>query len=229
MDTTFNLKRIGYMLRADLMEQKLFLLFGSLTCVAIWALLCYNSANDYVRLFYSIWVILTVLFCGYAGRKLHSGKGLYLTLPASTTEKYAALMAEGALLFGVYNLLFWIGAVIGRLLAGYPMVDYHSLYTFPLMQTCGYFFFTFSILFYFFTFRRMPLLLYIASYVLFVTILINVAKLFYPMVMGEKGILEADTNSLMDPETPYWAVALVALTVLFFCLSYVQLKRKQLR
>ncbi len=233
MNTTFSIKRIGYILRADCVEYKMYALLWSICCVAAWGLLLYGTTNAFVPLFYVVMLIMGINYCAFVGRKLHQPKGLFLTLPATTAEKFTALLIEGVVFLLAYNLLFWVGAGIGRLLTGLPLVAFGEVYgkLTTAVVSVGLFFFLLLLVFYVF-FRKMALLWYVLSIVGVVSLItFACARIFIHMFKDTQNI-RIDTDALFGPVYylyHYGYAILPAASVCLLYLVYYKLKRKQLR
>ena len=106
INTDFSLQRIGWLLRKDWIEHKKSIAYASGTfLIVLLPFLWLNtkitgiseSKQAGIYLLGSLGCFL--YYCQFVGRKVHFAKGLYLTLPASTAEKYVALLLEAVFLF----------------------------------------------------------------------------------------------------------------------------------
>ncbi|MDR3140903.1 MAG: hypothetical protein LBU37_04150 [Tannerellaceae bacterium] len=135
MDTYFNLKRIGYLLRADWIEHKKSLLFclGGVSFVWIASLYFIWSGRteaNFQKAFFFIGELVTfIYYCRFISKKIHQPKGLYYTLPASNQEKYFTLLFEGLLFFLAFAGIFRLGLFLFKLFSpGFSVVSLSGLY-----------------------------------------------------------------------------------------------------
>ncbi|MDR1645652.1 MAG: hypothetical protein LBS05_07520 [Tannerellaceae bacterium] len=120
MNTNYDLKRIALLLRADWMEYRKGYLLSMGVLFLVWMLgLFFEYRGGHLIPvgggFWSIgMMIVFILFCQHAGRKMHRSKGIYLLLPASKEEKYTALLLEALAYFVGFQILFWGGILIWK-------------------------------------------------------------------------------------------------------------------
>ena len=57
-----------------------------------------------------------IAFCSLRNLMIHRPRGLFLTLPASNQEKFAAILIEGIVVFLTYQVTFWTGTGIASML-----------------------------------------------------------------------------------------------------------------
>lgn len=138
MKDNISLHRIKLLLRADWMKHKTYLLYAGVVYLVIAILLLVIAVREgnsnYGRsqsLFY--WAPLFgyfIYYCRYVGMKVHREKGLSLTLPASTLEKYISLLLEGIILICGFHL-FAIAASYGikGLIPDYPALNIVNLWS----------------------------------------------------------------------------------------------------
>ena len=116
MNNKISLQRIKLLLRADWIEHKsqaVFAIGAFLVALIVFFLLTLGDTTmkEFTRkqyFFYGIGLFCYfIYFCRYAGKKVHSSKGLYLTLPANTIEKFVTLLVEGFLLIALFHLMLW--------------------------------------------------------------------------------------------------------------------------
>lgn len=114
INTDFSLQRIGWLLRKDWIEHKKSIAYASgIFLIVLFPFLWLNtkvagiseSKQAGIYLLGSLGCFL--YYCQFVGKKVHFAKGLYLALPASTAEKYVALLLEAIFLFAGFNLLYW--------------------------------------------------------------------------------------------------------------------------
>lgn len=138
MNQRFSLQRIQWLLVKDWIEHKksIFYALGTFL-VALVPFIWISTHTGGMNLinkqiaFYVLGLLGSFLyFCKYAGREVHYPKGLYWTLPASTEEKYVALLLEGVLFLFSFVLLFWLSVGLwGLIFPDYQMVRWEMIYT----------------------------------------------------------------------------------------------------
>ena len=124
MDTHFNINRFFLVLKRDLLENGKTALFGMLSILGTFSiivvLISLNSydkgVSDYNATFYLIELfIIGIFFSGMAFKDLRNKERsmFYLTLPASTLEKFLSMLllttigflVSYTILFGIFNLI----------------------------------------------------------------------------------------------------------------------------
>ena len=119
MKNKFSFSRIGLMLKADGIEyKKAFFLFAGLT-VAINLLLFLQMATGFQAflLIAGLFFTLTAFYV-FTGWKVHRSKHHFLTLPASTLEKFIEILIICLILFGVYFLIYTVLIYLAHLKSG---------------------------------------------------------------------------------------------------------------
>lgn len=117
MNVNYNFRRIALLLRADWMEHKKSYLLSAGAIFLVWMLILFAasaSGNPGMRkegFWYIGMFVSWLLFCRYAGRKIHRPAGIYFLLPAGNAEKYTALLLEGLAWPAGFQLVFW-GALL---------------------------------------------------------------------------------------------------------------------
>lgn len=243
MNNKISLQRIKLLLRADWIEhraQVIFVVGSFLAALIVFFLLMQReevTAKDFIRkqyFFYGLGLFYYfAYFCRYVGMKVHSSKGLYLTLPANTAEKFITLLLEGFILMTLFLLLLWPALYGISLVASNPPV----INPFEVMDTFK---------------MAIPLTLFLASlaflsYVTFRKYAFPIVFLFYALLLGgtafiivrvvietlrsQQGIFTEMTpmyytvNFLIHYQT--YAFAAATLGVLY--IAYLKLKEKELR
>lgn len=127
MNLDFSLQRIGWLLRKDWIEHKKSIvyalgLFLAVVFPFLWLNTKITGISDSKQILIYVLGSLACFFyfCQYVGKKIHFAKGIYLTLPASTGEKYVTFLLEGVFLFAAFNLLY--GASLHLWSVIYPAV-----------------------------------------------------------------------------------------------------------
>lgn len=132
MNTTFSFNRIKLLMRADWIEYKMNFLYGMGVFILVWAcLLSFGLVNDAhkrqsVAYVFGI-IILFLYFCQHVNRRVHRSKCIYLTLPASGTEKYLTFFLELLVFLLAYLAIFWGGLWMKKLFVPeFNMINFHD-------------------------------------------------------------------------------------------------------
>lgn len=226
MNTTFSFKRILHLLHADWIEYDTYILFYSIAMLA--ALTVFMIYNTGIAVFLFLLMCVAVGYCRFAGDKVHRSTGMFLTLPASTPEKFVTLLLEGLLFFVAYGILFGLAYLIVSLFVDHQVFYYYEsypeLYSFCSFPQVSLWLFLFTLLFFFNVAVRKYAIIFFAI----VSVVFLFASSQYAKSMFERGLVSDIPHSLSD--LPLWVIeALYALSGLLLYLSYVQFKRKQLR
>lgn len=114
MNIDFSMQRIGWLLRKDWIEHKKSIVYAvGIFLIVVFPFLWLNtkvtgiSENKQILIYALGSLCCFLYYCRFVGKKVHFSKGLYLTLPAHTSEKYVTLLLEGVLLFAAFSLLYW--------------------------------------------------------------------------------------------------------------------------
>ena len=114
MKTDFSIQRINLLLRKDWIENKKKLAYGVLVILGVLFFFLLSSILWATRFrtltLYVLGSLGTfIAFCSYVNLMIHRPRGLFLTLPASNQEKFAAILIEGIVVFLTYQVTFWTG------------------------------------------------------------------------------------------------------------------------
>ena len=104
MKTDFSIQRINLLLRKDWIENKKKLAYGVLVILGVLFFFLLSSILWDTRFrTFTLYVLGSlgtfIAFCSYVNLMIHRPRGLFLTLPASNQEKYAAILIEGIVVF----------------------------------------------------------------------------------------------------------------------------------
>ncbi|MDL2245934.1 hypothetical protein LJC54_10600 [Parabacteroides sp. OttesenSCG-928-J18] len=127
MNAEFNIKRVGWILRADWKEYTK--LISLAVCMIVPSLLVMRSGTEpsqFTGLWFGFFLTLLV-YQNYANQKIHHSKGLWLTLPATTLEKYVALLIAGIAYVSAFLLLFHLVRFVLYLLQDVPIYSMKQL------------------------------------------------------------------------------------------------------
>lgn len=121
MKTDFSIQRINLLLRKDWIENKKKLAYGVLVILGVLFFFLLSSILWDTRFrtltLYVLGSLGTfIAFCSYVNLMIHRPRGLFLTLPASNQEKFAAILIEGIVVFLTYQVTFWTGTGIASML-----------------------------------------------------------------------------------------------------------------
>lgn len=136
MKTDFSIQRINLLLRKDWIENKKKLAYGVLVILGVLLFFLLSSILWATRFrTFTLYVLGSlgtfIAFCSYVNLMIHRPRGLFLTLPASNQEKFAAILIEGIVVFLTYQVTFWIGTGIASMLIHIQPVAFKDI-TMPL-------------------------------------------------------------------------------------------------
>lgn len=243
MSNTFSLNRIKLLLRADWIEHHARISFHIGAVIAgmvVYFLIALNSAgniNPERKQFLAFifgFIGTLIYYCRYIGSKIHQPKGLFLTLPANTIEKYAVLLIEGILIVLLYQFTFWIGLyAISLFIPNFPVMNVWVIQNnFPLSIGA----FVFSLLFLsFVTFRKHAFVIAICGYAVFITGLVGLIYVLSGMINGDMPCeinFFAEMNPFMNTVSflgKYYVYMFSSATLVVFYIAYLKLKEKELR
>lgn len=242
MNMHFSLQRISWLLRKDWIEHKKSILYalGTFVVVAfpfLWLNTTHGGFSDSKQVaFYIVGSLgCFIYFCQFVGKKIHFSKGIYLTLPASTVEKYVTLLLEGVVLFATFNLLYWASLHLWSLV--YPVfrpIDVATLYI--QKQGASVFVFVASLIFLsYLTFKKYPLAIALIGMaaaigsVIGILMLIVKTQFTHSFLSGDSWI---DPNAIYSTvrfltENINIAMGISLLIVLY--IGYLKLKEKESR
>ena len=114
MKTDFSIQRINLLLRKDWIENKKKLAYGVLVILGVLFFFLLSSILWDTRFrTFTLYVLGSlgtfIAFCSYVNLMIHRPRGLFLTLPASNQEKFAAILIEGIVVFLTYQSRFGSG------------------------------------------------------------------------------------------------------------------------
>jgi hypothetical protein len=238
MDTYFNLNRIGYLLRADWIENKksLLLTLGGVSLVWIACLYLiwhgYTESSFQQAFFYIGELITFIYYCRFLSKKVHQPKGLYYTLPASNQEKYFILLFEGLLFFLGFTGIYWLGLFLFKFFSpDFPVMSLSELYygyaginpiPIPILLCMSSIIFLSHL-----TFRKLAFLISFTGMALYVLLFIGVAwKVGYMITDGVYNDIASEAFNFMRQ---LFVPALLVVTLIVFYIGYLKLKEKELR
>ena len=143
MKTDFSIQRINLLLRKDWIENKKKLAYGVLVILGVLFFFLLSSILWDTRFrTFTLYVLGSlgtfIAFCSYVNLMIHRPRGLFLTLPASNQEKYAAILIEGIVVFLAYQVTFWTGTGIASMLIHSIQGHYHDLARFHHAGVCRF-------------------------------------------------------------------------------------------
>ena len=138
MNDKISLQRIKLLLRADWIEHRTqvsFVIGSFLAAFIVFFLITLQgdaTTRDFIRkqyFFYGLGLFgYFVYYCRYVGTKVHTPKGLFLTLPANTMEKFSALLLEGFILIAVFHLLLWLALYgVSLIMPNYSVISFFDI------------------------------------------------------------------------------------------------------
>lgn len=243
MSNTFSLNRIKLLLRADWIEHRIKLIYhigATIAGVLCYFLLVYaNYDGNLIRIQNIAFVFGTVgtliNYCKYISNKIHQPKGLFLTLPANTIEKYVVLLLEGILLVFIFALIFWAGLpVISLFIANIPPIWPWGMWTFGNLSLYCFFFSLFFLSY--ITFRKHAVTITIVCIAATIASFIGLIFLVRYLVITYLGTdynlpesIQKIAESILYFVKDYHGYLLSALNLFIFYRAYLKLKRKELR
>lgn len=224
MNTTFSFKRILQILRADSIEYDMNIIFYSIALL-IGQVVLMSYQGNYMGTFNFLMICVAVGCCRFVGFKIHHSKGMFLTLPASTEEKFFAMLLEVLLIFIAYHILFGLAYFITGMFAEYPVLNGYNIYNGSLVWvSIGLFFFT-LLIFCNTMARKRAFILFL--FTVFFLLFVSAKSTMWMTENAENAVLNFLHNT---NDMHIWVSGILfALSGLLLYLSYVQLKRLENR
>ena len=164
---------------------------------------------------------------------IHRPRGLFLTLPASNQEKYAAILIEGIVVFLAYQVTFWTGTGIASMLIHIQPVAFKDI-TMPLQEFTMLAFVGSLMFLSYVTFKKYALGIACGGYILIIASIIGIVYLCINILNIQPGM-----NSFCYESSPlytavYWlsfafTPAFLIATLVVLYVAYLKLKEKELR
>lgn len=241
MNQFFSLQRISWLLRKDWIESKRSLGYALVAFLVVvfpflW-ITTYDDDKSNQVAFYILGLVGSfIYFCKQAGKKIHFAKGIYLTLPASTEEKYFTLLLEGVLTLIVYIGLFWIS------LYGWSLInpEFHPApisVVYRSIEGGSVSIFFASLLFLsYLTFKKHALAIAIAGIGAGLGVLIALGFWLLKIEINREGMTE--TGWFLNPDalsstvgflTDHANSAMAIFTLIILYIAYLKLKEKESR
>lgn len=205
MKHIINLKKVKLLLHTDWVEQRVLFYHYIGTLITVMMLFfvlillintdCQGIKEQYIL--YSLGSIGTIVtFCHYVGEKVHRPRGLFLSLPANTIEKYAVLLIEGGIIIILFHVISGFGCYMYHLYDNSFRIlsPHYMLNAFPLSVMA----FIFSSFF--------------LSYILFRRYALPIVVVFYVLLLLCSSILE---NILRIHNFADMGIAVIPLTRCF--------------
>lgn len=234
MDNIFSFKRIGLILRADWIEHKrTFCLTAALLLVGYIILLLWKENESSQFAIYLLGLFLgLVSYFSFVGRKIHRSKGLSLTLPASTLEKYISLLIMGVCYFLLFTGLFWIVAGLFHLFTGMKIISLSGLADNPQISSAFFTFMTAYLLVCYFTFRKYPAAIGLVILIVLGTLFGNLYGYIYGInfISGNYDFVKSDAiyETMKFLGENFHLATFVTSAVLFY-VAYLKLKEKEIK
>ena len=178
MKTDFSIQRINLLLRKDWIENKKKLAYGVLVILGVLFFFLLSSILWDTRFrTFTLYVLGSlgtfIAFCSYVNLMIHRPRGLFLTLPASNQEKYAAILIEGIVVFLAYQVTFWTGTGIASMLIHIQPVAFKdiimTLQDFTMLAFVGSLMFLSYV-----TFKKYALGIACGGYILIIVLIIGI-------------------------------------------------------
>lgn len=238
MKTDFSIQRINLLLRKDWIENKKKLAYGVLVILGVLFFFLLSSILWDTRFrTFTLYVLGSlgtfIAFCSYVNLMIHRPRGLFLTLPASNQEKYAAILIEGIVVFLAYQVTFWTGTGIASMLIHIQPVAFKdiimTLQDFTMLAFVGSLMFLSYV-----TFKKYALGIACGGYILIIASIIGIVYLCINILNIQPGM-----NSFCYESSPlytavYWlnfafTPAFLIATLVVLYVAYLKLKEKELR
>lgn len=253
MNTNFSFHRIGLLLRRDWIEYKRNIVYMLLSIVGVMIFFFWISngqeAGQYTDSQHRFYILgslgCLIYFFSFTERKVHRSKGLFLTLPSSTLEKFITLLLNGAIIFLIFNIVYWAGILVTSFfIPNYLTIDIATIQgnissgRFANLNIAGFFFFIISMIFLsYITFKKHAFAIAMGGFLLLGGLITGTAYLvvqtmansnpytkgyciyseIYPMISA--------ANILFDIFTPAMFIA----SAIVIYVAYLKLKEKELR
>ena len=208
MKTDFSIQRINLLLRKDWIENKKKLAYGVLVILGVLFFFLLSSILWDTRFrTFTLYVLGSlgtfIAFCSYVNLMIHRPRGLFLTLPASNQEKFAAILIEGIVVFLTYQVTFWTGTGIASMLIHIQPVAFKdiimTLQDFTMLAFVGSLMFLSYV-----TFKKYALGIACGGYILIIASIIGIVYLCINILNIQPGM-----NSFCYESSPlytavYW-------------------------
>ena len=228
MKTDFSIQRINLLLRKDWIENKKKLAYGVLVILGVLFFFLLSSILWDTRFrTFTLYVLGSlgtfIAFCSYVNLMIHRPRGLFLTLPASNQEKFAAILIEGIVVFLTYQvMLIHIQPVAFKDII-------MTLQDFTMLAFVGSLMFLSYV-----TFKKYALGIACGGYILIIASIIGIVYLCINILNIQPGL-----NSFCYESSPlytavYWlsfafTPAFLIATLVILYVAYLKLKEKELR
>jgi len=234
MNNTFDIKRIGLLLRAVWIEHKQrFLISAGLLFIGYILILWNVGIQGQMRMFW-LGIFITVLsYYSYAGKTIHYPKGLSLTLPATTFEKFLSLLLVGLGFLIIYGFIYWLCIGSKFILQDTDIIAFSDISSnWQYIYGGILFFITYQLLMYV-IFPRFPLLIGMAVIVVIVAVF---TRLYAFFLMDGTAFLKYDSFTRTSPVYDTLEVlgtgfnpmmAIVSLILLY--VVYLKLKEREIK
>ncbi len=237
MKTDFSIQRINLLLRKDWIENKKKLAYGVLVILGVLLFFLLSSILWATRFrTFTLYVLGSlgtfIAFCSYVNLMIHRPRGLFLTLPASNQEKFAAILIEGIVVFLTYQVTFWIGTGIASMLIHIQPVAFKDI-TMPLQEFTMLAFVGSLMFLSYVTFKKYALGIACGGYILIVASIIGIVYLCISTLNIQSGMDRFCYESSPLYTAVYWlsfafTPAFLIATLVVLYVAYLKLKEKEL-
>mgnify|MGYP003210199149 CR=1 FL=1 len=222
MKTDFSIQRINLLLRKDWIENKKKLAYGVLVILGVLFFFLLSSILWDTRFrTFTLYVLGSlgtfIAFCSYVNLMIHRPRGLFLTLPASNQEKFAAILIEG-----IASMLIHIQPVAFKDIT-MPLQEFTMLAFVGSLMFLSYV-----------TFKKYALGIACGGYILIVASIIGIVYLCISTLNIQPGMDRFCYESSPLYTTVYWlsfafTPAFLIATLVVLYVAYLKLKEKELR
>lgn len=234
MDTIFNINRILLILRADWIEYKrTFCITAGLLFLGMLILLFTGKSPNIEQIFWLGMLVPIISYFTHLRRIIHHPKGLFLTLPASTLEKFTAFIISGFLYAVIYFIIFSIIYSVDYFILGNTgKLLPHELFNFNSGGISLMVFITAYLFLAYVWIRKYTV--GIAATVLILIIAVSVriygAFLSHSLMSGQYGFIKSD--AIFDTfrfMADYFQLAMYITSAVLFYVAYLKLKEKEIK
>lgn len=233
MNNKISFKRIGWILRADWIENKRMFAISSGLFLIVYLLLMWQPSLKAAYSFFWVGIVITLInYFSFVKRKVHRPRGLSLTLPASTLEKFIGLLIVGVCYLLVFNCVYWLAVTLWHLLAGSDMITVSGLLEKASKAPGFLVFLTSYLLVCYMTLKKYPVGIGFAALILFCVLLGRIYAFFLPGLFADKqsevvqsDIIAATAEFLFTN----FNVAMYIASVVLLYVAYLKLKEKQIK
>ena len=233
MKKTHTLYRLRLLLFSDWINNKKAIGLGiCILFLSTFSLLSIGTHSFWMLAAYIIGVVASFLFlCDHIAKKVYRNAHLFLTIPASSLEKYCVFIIEYLAIFIVFHFIFWSSITVRNLLLNKPLMVSVSDFILQMYSYKAYiidaFVITSFIFFSHICFKKHPLLKSL-------TIIFIIQSIIFWSGMLFITINDINTTNFSENETITFLKSIhgpigVFIVCGLLCIGYFKLKKIDLR